>query len=248
MPWVRLDDAFADHQKILEAGPLAGWLWVCAIAWSNRNGTDGRIPRQKITALADFDGIGVYTGTFTGDDVDPRDLAQHLVDVGLFEPLPDGSWMIHDYTDYQLTKDEMAERRAAKSAAGKKGADARWHSTSHSTSHGTSDGGSYGTSMAQPQPQHQYPSHSISGLTQYGLDGSELVDLIARFDLETFKAGGGHVTSETGWLRTARAKAADTYGAEAVAKCETFAIDSERMLAEVLTGRRRLTVADRRAS
>lgn len=139
MAWVKLTDDFTEHPKLLEAGPLAGWLWVSALAWSNRNGTDGRIPIRQIGRLATFDGIGVYTGTYSGDDVDANRLADVLVDVGLFEPV-EGAFLIHDYAEYQLTTDELAKRREQKSSAGRKGADSRWHGNSHDTSDSTSQG------------------------------------------------------------------------------------------------------------
>lgn len=148
MAWVKLTDDFTEHDKIIDAGPLAGWLWVSALAWSNRNGTDGRIPIRQISRLASFDGVGVYTGTYSGDDVDPMRLADVLVDVGLFE-VTEGAFLIHDYAEYQLTTDELAKRREQKSSAGRKGADSRWHGNSHDTSHSDRQG----TDMARlPDP------------------------------------------------------------------------------------------------
>lgn len=120
MAWVKLTDDFTENRKILEAGPLASWLWVSAIAWSNRNGTDGRVPFAQVPRLATFDGVGVYTGNYSGEDVDVRKLADVLADVGLFEPT-EGGWLIHDYEQYQLTKDRLEEMTAAKRRAGQAG-------------------------------------------------------------------------------------------------------------------------------
>ncbi len=147
MAWVKLTDDFTEHPKLLEAGPLAGWLWVCALAWSNRNGTDGRLPRAIVCRLASFEGVGVYTGTYTGQDVDVRDLADALVNVGLWEEV-EGGFAIHDYSDYQLTTDELASIRAKKSAAGKAGAEARARTSAQA------DG--------QPVSRIPIPSESIS--------------------------------------------------------------------------------------
>lgn len=120
MTWVKLADDFTEHKKLLAAGPLAGWLWVSALAWSNRNDANGVIPSAQVSRLASFDGIGVYTGVFSGDDVNCRALAERLVDVGLFEFHQDG-YVIHDYADYQLTKEELERRSAAKRRAGQAG-------------------------------------------------------------------------------------------------------------------------------
>lgn len=124
MAWVKLTDDFTEHPKVLEAGPLAGWLWVSSLAWSNRNGTDGKVPSSQVIRLASFDGIGVYTGNYTGEDVQARKLADVLVDVGLWEPI-EGGYLIHDYAEYQLTVSDLAARTEAKRRAGQAGGKAR---------------------------------------------------------------------------------------------------------------------------
>jgi hypothetical protein len=48
MPWVRLDEHFGEHPKVLAAGPLAGWLYVMGLGYCNRNLTDGLIPRAMV--------------------------------------------------------------------------------------------------------------------------------------------------------------------------------------------------------
>lgn len=254
MPWVRLDDAFADHEKILAAGPLAGWLWVCGLAYSNRNGTDGRIPRQKLNGLVDYDGIGVYAGNYTGDDVDVRRLAEQLVDVGLWEPLPDGSWLIHDYDEYQLTTDELEKRRASKAAAGKKGADKRWGTsdgTCYGTCYGTSHGGTDDTNMARTRTRSLNPPPSVSGddqvLTGEPVDNeSEEVPLgpvweqIAVWALDE-RAKKSHlepIRDRKRWLARAASKAEEDYGPAVPEILRGWAITESKLLAEVLTGKR----------
>lgn len=138
MGWVRLSDDFLDHEKFLKAGPLAGYLNIAAIAWSNRNLKDGRIPRAQVSRLVNFDGFAhhMWMGEVAGggDDVKPLELAEELVDAGLWEAIEDG-YAIHDYLDYQPSKASIKRVRDEKSAAGKKGAAKRWNGTRHSTSH-----------------------------------------------------------------------------------------------------------------
>ena len=44
MSWIKIDDQFADHPKVLQAGPLASWLYVCGLTYSGRYLTDGWVP------------------------------------------------------------------------------------------------------------------------------------------------------------------------------------------------------------
>jgi hypothetical protein len=141
MSWVKLDDAFPDHRKFLRAGPLAGYLNLSAIAWSNRNGTDGLIPREQVARL--ITGLDRYTDNRRKVRVDA--LAAKLVEVGLWELRDDGDYEIHDYLDFQFSLEEMRRRSAKKAAAGRKGAEAKWRS------HGNRHGKPMAGAMAEPQ-------------------------------------------------------------------------------------------------
>lgn len=106
MTWVRLDDNFPDHRKVNEAGPLAMWLWVCGLCYCGRLLSDGFIPRSQVRKLADVD--------------DAFGLANRLVDVGLWEKCDDG-YRVHDYLDYNPSRQEVEAERAKKVAAGQAG-------------------------------------------------------------------------------------------------------------------------------
>src|SRR3990167_9477394 len=111
MPWAKLDDGLYDHPKLdsLGAHRLPGvGLWVLSISWSCRYLTDGFIPTDRISRLG---------GTV--------DLADELVRVGLYERC-DGGYRIHDWADYQPTRDTVLRKRAQTSAAGKIGGRRRW--------------------------------------------------------------------------------------------------------------------------
>ena len=142
MGWVRFDDGFLDHPKFLVAGPLAGYLNLCAIAWCSRNRTDGRIPRAQVARLVNFTGIGVHTWTAAGGlagggrDVDVSDLVDELVTVGLWELAEDG-FQVHDYLEWQRSRDEIEAASERARQAGRKGGQAR--STSKSSSKSLSE-------------------------------------------------------------------------------------------------------------
>jgi hypothetical protein len=125
MTWVRIDDQFPDHPKVVAAGPLAGWLAVCGLCYCNRNLTDGFIPRAVAHRLTSFEHIGIETGgdgqTFAvGDDASCEWMAQVLVEHGIWREVA-GGYAIHDYGEYQLSKAEILELRSKKAAAGRAG-------------------------------------------------------------------------------------------------------------------------------
>lgn len=112
MPWVRLDDGFPEHPKLIQAGAAAGWLYVAALCYSARNLTDGHIPAAVLPRLADVKA--------------PGRLAAKLVEARLFIEV-DGGWQIHDFERYQPTRAqveadrERARERAAKSRSTRAG-------------------------------------------------------------------------------------------------------------------------------
>jgi hypothetical protein len=131
MVWVRLDDSFPDHRKIAELGdyaPLCGWLFICGLAYCNRQLTDGLIPKGHVVRLSSFRRLSIETGGVPGmmsmgDDIDADTLALLLESVGLWEDR-ETHWYIHDYPDYQPTKAEVEAERANKQAAGRAGGQA----------------------------------------------------------------------------------------------------------------------------
>lgn len=119
MTWVKIDDQFADHPKILRAGPIAGWMHVAALCYANRHLTDGLIPRAALPTLASFDGVGLTREgqlIATPMRVDPADIAAILVAVGLWSEEADG-YRIHDYLDFNPARADVEDHRAKVSAA-----------------------------------------------------------------------------------------------------------------------------------
>lgn len=112
MTWMRLDDGFDTHPKVLslvnKGDPLN--VWVRLLAWAGRQRErDGRVPRV----------VGLAYGT-------PKALAR-LVEVGLYDVTPDG-WAIHDFEEYAAKgpgagdPSDLSRKRAE---AGRKGGIAR---------------------------------------------------------------------------------------------------------------------------
>lgn len=112
MPWVRLDDGFPEHPKLLKAGPLAMLMQVAALCYCNRHLTDGFIPEGKVPTLLNLDGLG-----------DWREVLSALLREGIWERV-DGGYQVHDYLDYQPSRAQVLAEREQKREAGRKGGQA----------------------------------------------------------------------------------------------------------------------------
>ena len=97
MSWVRIDDQVGRHQKFLDAGPAASWLWVLGIAHCQSQLTDGFIS-DKVLPL-----IGIPKGY--------TPLALRLVSVGLFDRVT-GGYQVHDYLDFNPPRVQVLQKRA----------------------------------------------------------------------------------------------------------------------------------------
>ena len=115
MSWIKLDDQFSHHPKVIQAGPLAGWLHVCALCYCAQYLTDGFIPNGVTNVLADYSNIGVTDMEVTlgalGHDIEVRELVDRLVEVGLWEQVKKG-YLIHDYLEYNPSKAQVLAERA----------------------------------------------------------------------------------------------------------------------------------------
>jgi general stress protein YciG len=127
MTWVKLDESFAKHPKVLAAGPLGMAMQVAALCYCNTYLTDGFVPRSAASGLLDLSGLGMnmWSGELVGggEDAEWELVAADLIEAGLWEEVK-GGFVIHDYHDYQPTKAEVLELREKRSEAGRKGGQA----------------------------------------------------------------------------------------------------------------------------
>ncbi|HHW13456.1 MAG TPA: hypothetical protein GXX28_00810, partial [Firmicutes bacterium] len=138
MAWVRIDDHFAEHPKVLQVGPLGMALQIAALCYCNRNLTDGFIPWATARTLLSWEFLGeqeergrkryeiAATCGMAGETISSEFVIRLLLDAGIWEEV-DGGYMIHDYDQYQPTKAEVLAKQAKRSEAGRKAAAARWH-------------------------------------------------------------------------------------------------------------------------
>jgi len=157
--WVKLDDRFPDHPKMLRLGDdydACISLHVRALCYCAANLTDGFVPSR----------------VFCGE----KRSAGLLMGIGLWESAK-GGWQVHDYLEYNPSKEETMARRERiselRSVSGKAGADARWHDGKDGKDDGKPDGNGNGSghgnehgpvpgSTNHPEPVPQDPMKPIA--------------------------------------------------------------------------------------
>jgi hypothetical protein len=101
MTWVRYDDNWYDHPKVIETSFEARGFHVTATTYCGRHLTDGRLTSRQIAHLSEG----------------RTELAQELVDHRLMERDGD-AWVLHDFLDYNPSRAENeAKREGAKERA-----------------------------------------------------------------------------------------------------------------------------------
>ena len=119
MPWAKFDDRFNQHPKVIAAGPLAIALHMRAIVYSAQYLTDGVIRRRTLRHIIDW---GDDEDDFGGRPPSNIALAKRLVNAALWEEAGDGEgWVIHDYLDYNPSREDAERLKAARTEAGRKG-------------------------------------------------------------------------------------------------------------------------------
>lgn len=147
MTWVKLDDQFFSHPKVLDLSKDQKLLYLAALAHCAANLTDGKLSRASIRIIA------------ATVDVPPSEAAA-LCDAKLWEPDADG-YKIHDFGDYNPRSEDVKASRESlsriRSEAGKRGAESRWGDGKN----GKPDGKDYSNSHSKPDG----PCHKNDGKT-----------------------------------------------------------------------------------
>jgi hypothetical protein len=109
MSWFRVDDKSAFHRKVLKAGNEA-WGALCrAGAQSSGEGTNGRVTRDSLLAIA------------------PMRVWQRAIIAELLEPIDDSDdFQIHDYLQWNESAEEIEAKAEAKRKKSRDAANARW--------------------------------------------------------------------------------------------------------------------------
>lgn len=116
MSWVKLDDQFFTHPKVIDLPKDAKLLYLSALTYSAGQLTDGIVSPGALRVIAATVDVS-------------KDESAALVAAGLWETCEFG-WIIHDYHDYNLSAGEAKEHKSdisqKRSEAGRKGMASRY--------------------------------------------------------------------------------------------------------------------------
>jgi hypothetical protein len=116
MSYALLDDNIVDHPKLRRAGSLGMALHFSGIVYSQRHLTDGFLAREVVASflpdLADY--------RLLGKPVTKEQLASRLVEIRLWETV-EGGWQIHDWLDWNDSREVILARRKVRQEAGQRG-------------------------------------------------------------------------------------------------------------------------------
>lgn len=228
MAWFRVDDGFWCHPKVLQVPATALALWVRAGSWSAAQLTDGRVPRTALGMLG----------------ARPKDAAA-LVAAGLWTTTDDG-WLFHGWGDYQPSRADVEQRRAATAERVRKFRQKRAEQAAENDVGTPSDDARNAVTNAAPGPARPDPTQKAYVVTVVGrLAGSDarardglpadLVDVWQDYagdlvDLEREAAAYLRFYADRpardersawlGWLRKARERAESTPRAPGCASCD----------------------------
>lgn len=96
MPWVRVDDKFKHHPKVLRAGVEAVGFWLIACCWVAEYATDGHVPAHVLPTLFGY----------------RPDLVDRLLDSGMWVKCEDG-YTVHDFLRYNPSRAQQEAKRDA---------------------------------------------------------------------------------------------------------------------------------------
>lgn len=97
MTWIKIDDNFPDHPKVIGLSDKSFRIYISALCYAGRYLTDGFIPMAIIARFADEDMS--YVSELTKSDL-------------LKEDLDNNGFVIHDYLAHQTSKQQVEDKRA----------------------------------------------------------------------------------------------------------------------------------------
>lgn len=159
MSWLRVDDSFPEHKKIMGLKSVgAKWLHVVGLCQCAANLTDGHIEAHRLKVVCAI-----------AEVPRPAFCIAQLVAAGLWIEDGEGGYTIKDYLDYNPDAATVKARRDQRKDAGKAGAAARW-GDGESPSEAFSDSPSPGVMPPDPDPDPSpvKPYRPVGGNIQEG--------------------------------------------------------------------------------
>ena len=97
MPYLKVDDNMMEHPKVERLSDGAFRIWMRSLTYCARLMTDGFVPRRTAASWGSLKRIGELTASGLWDD-------------------ESGGYRIHDYLDWNETRERILERRRTDSA------------------------------------------------------------------------------------------------------------------------------------
>ena len=92
--WIRLDDTFWTHPKLERLSDRAYRLYLRSIGYAAQHLTDGVIDQTALRTLGAA-----------------RKTCEELVTSGCWDIVPDGGYVVHDYLDFNPSREQVMDRR-----------------------------------------------------------------------------------------------------------------------------------------
>ena len=119
--WIKLDDQWIDHPKIIRAGRDGRDTWLASITWCSKWRTDGYFPPEALPTLVAMAGVDVASWQNSSNLPDVcQALATRLLEVGLWE-FDGQKYKVHDFEDFQPTEERKEAVSEARREAGRRG-------------------------------------------------------------------------------------------------------------------------------
>jgi hypothetical protein len=114
MPWAKFDDRYPWHRKVRPLSDAAFRLDVSAICWCAENLTDGVILPEHLPLVSDVK----RPAKAAAELVRQQRWHDDAAGCGVCPDVPAGGWVIHDYLDYNPTREKVEEDREKRRKAG----------------------------------------------------------------------------------------------------------------------------------
>jgi hypothetical protein len=150
MPWAKLDDGMHSHPKFMRVSLGATGVWAIGLSYAADYMTDGYVPRAVIA----------------GRDDAALAFADELVEAGLWDAA-DRGWTIHDYLEFNPSREFVIADRLTRSVKAKNAADKRWGKR------GASGEDAPGTAPGTSSPPPSAPDGQGSGMRSVDAPGPD---------------------------------------------------------------------------
>lgn len=105
MTWGKIGDEIITHPKRLAVSLAAFGLWCGSICYASKHLTDGYVPPLAVALLAPGEPTQLV-----------EQLRAELLAARLWDQAPDGGVVVHDYTDWNTSREEVERQKAAAKA------------------------------------------------------------------------------------------------------------------------------------